>query len=84
MAPEAALRTVHRRRLEANPDERARLLNEMESQAGPFQAAMNGAVDDIIEPHEARKYLITCLETVRGQRSDFVGRHLLQTWPTGF
>jgi len=87
MTPEAALRTAYTERIASAADregETKKVLAELESQAGPFQAAMNGAVDDIIEPGEVRKYLITCLETMRGQRGDFIGRHLMQTWPTGF
>lgn len=87
MSPEAALHTLYRNRVESAVEpmaERDRVLTELEAQSGPFQAAMNGAVDDIIEPRDARKYLISCLEMVRGQRGDFVSRKLLQTWPTGF
>lgn len=87
MTPEAALRTLYKDRIDSSSHKEAeaeKVLRELESEAGPFQAAMNGAVDDIIEPTETRKYLITCLETLRGQRGDFIGRHLMQIWPTGF
>jgi len=87
MTPEAALKTLYKRRIDAaaQPEAEAeKVLKELEAQAGPFQAAMNGAVDDIVEPQDARKYLITCLETLRGQRGDFIGQHFIQIWPTGF
>jgi acetyl-CoA carboxylase carboxyltransferase component len=87
MTPEAALRTHYKSRVDAaaQPEAEAqKVLRELEALAGPFQAAMNGAVDDIVEPQEVRQYLVTCLETLRGQRGDFIGRHLMQIWPTGF
>lgn len=87
MSPEAELRTAFRSQIEAAPDpqaERDRRLAEMRANAGPFQAAMSGMVDDIIEPQDIRKYLATRLAILRDQRGHFLGRKLLQTWPTGF
>ncbi|MEE8353159.1 MAG: carboxyl transferase domain-containing protein [Dehalococcoidales bacterium] len=87
MSDEAAMRTVHKSRLEAAADpaaERDRILDEIEENAGPFQAAMNGMVDDIIQPQDVRRYLITRLEVLRERRGDFISSKLLQTWPTGF
>jgi len=87
MSPEAALATTHRQRLEKAADpaaERGRILKELQADSGPFQAAMNGALDEIIEPAEARKYLAGCLDSLRGQRGSFVGQHLMQNWPSGF
>jgi acetyl-CoA carboxylase carboxyltransferase component len=87
MAPEAALQTTHHSRIEAAADQQAEkeaVLREMEAEAGPFRAAMNGAVDDIIEPQNTRRQLITYLQVLREQRGSFIGHKLMQTWPTGF
>jgi acetyl-CoA carboxylase carboxyltransferase component len=87
MSDAAALLTVHRKRIETAADpaaERAKVLAELEEQAGPFQAAMNGLVDDIIEPQDARSYLIRRLDLLRDRRGDFISAKLLQSWPTGF
>ena len=87
VSPEMALNTLYRDRIESakKPEnERAKVIKELKSQGGPFQAAMAGQIDDIIEPQDARKYVINCLDILRGQRGDFISQKLLQTWPTGF
>jgi acetyl-CoA carboxylase carboxyltransferase component len=87
MSPEVAIATLYKDRIESAHDqqaERDKVLKELESQGGPFQAAMTGSVDDIIEPRDTRKYLIDRLDVLRGQRGNFISRKLLQTWPTGF
>jgi acetyl-CoA carboxylase carboxyltransferase component len=87
MSDAAALLTVHRKRIETAADpaaERTKVLGELEEQAGPFQAAMNGLVDDIIEPQDVRSYLIRRLDLLRDRRGDFISAKLLQSWPTGF
>ncbi len=63
---------------------RERILKEIPSWDGHFRAAVSGLVDDMIEPRDTRKYLIDCLEIVRGRRRNFIGQKLMQTWPTGF
>ena len=78
----AALTTADIRLM--SPEVAMAVAKESEAQGGPFQAAMAGSIDDIIEPRDIRKYLIDCLDVLRGQRGNFVSRHLLQTWPTGF
>ena len=86
MPPEAELRTVHKGRIEAAsnpPAERDMILNELQEQASPFQAAMTGSFDDVIEPQDVREYLITRLELLRDRRGSFISHKLLQTWPTG-
>jgi acetyl-CoA carboxylase carboxyltransferase component len=87
VSPEMAVHTLYRSRIESakNPEtERAKVIKELQSQGGPFQAAMAGSIDDIIEPQDTRKYIINCLDVLRGQRGNFISQKLLQTWPTGF
>jgi len=87
MSPGAMLHTLYKNRIESAEEpaiERDRVLEELNARGGPFQAAMNGTIDDIIEPQDVRKYLISYLEIIRSQRGNFISKKLLQTWPTGF
>lgn len=87
VSPEMAIRALYKNRIEAAKDpqkERDKVIKELQSQGGPFQAAMAGSIDDIIEPQDTRKYIINCLDILRGQRGNFISQKLLQTWPTGF
>jgi len=87
MSPEAAVATVYAQRIASAPDpkaERQKVLQELLEQSGPFQAAMGNVIDEVIEPCDARSFLIACLENIRGQRGNFIGQHLMQIWPTGF
>ncbi len=87
MSPQAATMTVHRERISTARDsrvERDRVMAELRAEGGPFEAAMAGLVDDVIDPRDCRRYVITCLDMLRGQRGDFISARRLQTWPTGF
>ncbi len=87
MSPDAAISTIYKKRIESVVDpkaEKEKVLKELEEQSEPFQAAMNSVIDEIIEPRDARKFLITCLNNIRGQRGNFIGQKLMQLWPTGF
>jgi len=87
MSPEVALNTVYKQRIQSasNPQaEKVVVIKELEQQSGPFHAAMNSVIDEIIEAADTRSFLINCLENVRGQRGSFIGQKNLQLWPTGF
>jgi len=87
MSPEAALKTIFKQRIQSanEPEaEKAAIVKELEEQSGPFQAAMGSVIDEIIEASDARKFLIDCLENVRGQKGNFLSQKNLQLWPTGF
>jgi acetyl-CoA carboxylase carboxyltransferase component len=43
-----------------------------------------GMLDDVIEPQDTRKYIINCLDIMRGARGNFLSKKRLQDWPTGF
>ena len=87
MSPEAAANVVYLNRIESAEDpeaERAKLIAEMAYQNSPWPAASVGLLDDVIDPRDTRKYIIDCLETLRGCKGNFITDHKLQAWPTGF
>ena len=87
MSPEAAANVVYFNRIEEAEDpeaEREKLIKEMEYGSAPWQAAAAGLLDDVIDPCDTRKYIIDCLDILRGQRGDFISKKYLQLWPTGF
>jgi acetyl-CoA carboxylase carboxyltransferase component len=87
MSPEAAANVVFLRRIEEakKPEaERAKLIEEMQYTQTPWEAAAKGVLDDVIDPRDTRKYIIDCLNIIRGARGDFISQKRLQAWPTGF
>ena len=87
MSPESAANVVYRDRIQAaeDPDaERAKLIKEMEYGNAPWEAASVGLLEDVIDPHDMRKYIIDCLEIMHGRKGGFISKKPLQSWPTGF
>ena len=87
MSPEAAANVVYLNRIEQAEDpeaERAKLIQEMEYASAPWPAAAVGLLDDVIDPRDTRKYIIDCLDILRGCKGDFISEKKLQAWPTGF
>ena len=87
MSPEAAANTAFLRRIEAAEDpeaERENLIKEMAFESAPWRAVARGVLDDVIDPRDTRKYIIDCLDIIRGARGNFISKKLLQSWPTGF
>jgi acetyl-CoA carboxylase carboxyltransferase component len=72
MAAEGAVPLIFREQLAAAADpsaERARLIEEYRSKlANPYVAAARGYVDDVIEPRQTRRKLISALEMLRTKR----------------
>ncbi|MFL5762128.1 MAG: acyl-CoA carboxylase subunit beta [Thermomicrobiales bacterium] len=72
MGPDAAVGLIFRRDIAeaADPEERRNaLVSEYEDLfASPYQAASRGYIDDVIEPHETRSWLIRALEIARTKR----------------
>ncbi|MBW2090589.1 MAG: methylmalonyl-CoA decarboxylase, partial [Deltaproteobacteria bacterium] len=87
MSPEAAANVVWGREI-ANADdpvaERKKLIKEMEYGSEPWEAAATGWLDDVLDPRDARKYIIDCLEIMHNRKNGFISDKLLQNWPTGF
>ena len=87
MSPEAAANVVFLRKIEAAEDpeaEREKLIREMKYGSAPWEAAAKGVLDDVIDPRDTRRYIIDCLDIIRGARGDFISKKRLQSWPTGF
>ncbi len=83
MAPEAGIRTVHRRRMEAvlaerGPAARDALVDELTADwmadSEPWEAAAHLSVDDVIEPAATRDVIARALELAWGSRDTRVVR----------
>jgi propionyl-CoA carboxylase beta chain len=72
MGPEGAVNILYRQKLEQAKDaevERERLVDEYnETYANPFIAAGLGYLDDVIEPAETRRHLITALANLANKK----------------
>lgn len=69
MGPEGAVNILYRKQISEAEDpaaERARLIDEYRRRfLTPYMAASTGAIDDVIEPRETRKRVITALAALR-------------------
>ncbi|MGH2368097.1 MAG: carboxyl transferase domain-containing protein, partial [Chloroflexota bacterium] len=72
MGPEGAVPLIHREEIERSDDPeatRARLIEEYRQRfAHPYIAAARGYVDDVIEPRQTRRKLISALEMLKNKR----------------
>lgn len=85
MAPEAGIRTVHRRRMEAVAAEQgaeardrlvAELTDEWQAESEPWEAAAHLSLDDVIEPGQTRDVIARALDLAWGSRE----RRVVRTW----
>jgi len=87
MSPEAAANVVYLRKIEEAEDpeaEREKYIQQMRYQSAPWPAAAVGLIDDALDPRDTRKYIIDCLDILRGCKGNFISEKYLQRWPTGF
>jgi acetyl-CoA carboxylase carboxyltransferase component len=87
MSPEAATNVVFFNMIKEAEDpeaERQKLIQQMEYAGAPWDAAAKGVLDDVIDPRDTRKYIVDCLDIMRGARGNFLSKHCLQNWPTGY
>jgi propionyl-CoA carboxylase beta subunit len=72
MGPDGAVNILYRKELgetaDADAFRAARVAEFREKFANPYVAAARGYVDDVIEPRETRRRLVTALETLRTKR----------------
>jgi propionyl-CoA carboxylase beta chain len=72
MGPEGAVNILYKRELEAADDPAAakaeRVAEFREKFANPFVAAARGFVDEVIQPRQTRRKLITALRNLEGKR----------------
>jgi acetyl-CoA carboxylase carboxyltransferase component len=85
MAPEAGIRTVHRRKMEAIAAEQgteardklvAELTADWMAESEPWEAAAHLSFDDVIEPAATRAIIARALELAWGSRD----RRVVRTW----
>jgi acetyl-CoA carboxylase carboxyltransferase component len=78
MGPQGAVEVVHRRELARSEDpvqRRQELVDEyIDRYANPYIAAERGFVDDVIDPADTRKILISSLEMLRTKREELPRR----------
>ncbi|MBU2648625.1 carboxyl transferase [bacterium] len=86
MGPEVATNVVFGAKIMAseNPEAmRAQAIAELKLASAPWRAAGLGLIDDVINPLETRKIIITSLALARG-RNGGLSERLLANWPTTF
>jgi acetyl-CoA carboxylase carboxyltransferase component len=78
MGPQGAVEIVYRRELQQAADpisRRAELVNEYtERYANPYAAAERGIIDDVIDPAETRRKIVSGLAMLRTKREDLPRR----------
>ena len=78
MGPQGAVEVVHRRELAKAEDpmrRRQELVDEyIDRYANPYIAAERGFVDDVIDPADTRKILISSFEMLRTKREELPRR----------
>jgi acetyl-CoA carboxylase carboxyltransferase component len=78
MGPQGAVEIIHRRELASAPDpvaRRAELVEEYtERFANPYIAAERGFVDDVIDPTDTRRVLVSSLEMLSTKREELPRR----------
>lgn len=88
MSPEVAVNVVYGRKLDAAADaaaERERLLAEMKEINGPWDAAGEFLIHDVIDPADTRSALSRALARARGPHGDGGrSRRRLASWPAGY
>lgn len=69
MEPEAAINIMYSDEIKSNDiDIDSKIQEYRQNQSSPYTAAKRGYVDDIIEPAETRKYIISALEMLESKR----------------
>lgn len=83
--PEVGINVVYGRELaraEDPKEARRQLLEHWSFDSSPYKAAAKNLIDDVIQPHETRKFLCQSLEYLLTSKREKSER-LLATWPTG-
>ncbi|HAA94010.1 MAG TPA: methylmalonyl-CoA carboxyltransferase, partial [Rhodospirillaceae bacterium] len=82
MDPRFATRIVHG--VKDGEDGYDEALAKIQQDIEPWDMASIYAVQDIIKPEETRDYLIRMLDVYQLRKTNGVGKHLMQTWPTSY
>ncbi len=79
MAPEIAADVV----FGSLPEEQRRqFITEMIKDSGPYPAAGEHFIHDVIDPRDTRDYIVKVLEIVRDSADSGMSQHLLANWPS--
>ena len=84
MGAEPALSVVYNLKREDDPEHYTQLLEQIEKDIEPWDAAGVFGLTDIIEPAETRNYLNRMLDLHSDRNRNEIGRHLLHNWPTTY
>ena len=84
MAPETGINVVYNLRKEDDPERFAEAMKVMGKETEPWAAAGIFNVNDIIEPSKTRDWLINMLAFHYNYRTNGIGQHRMNCWPTSF
>ena len=65
-------------------EEKQKKVEKMIADTSPYPAAGLYWIQDIINPYDTRKYIISVLDIVRDSESQGMSKHLLANWPKKF
>jgi len=65
-------------------EERQKNVEKMMADTSPYPAAGSYWIQDIINPYDTRKYIISVLDIVRDSQNQGMSKHLLANWPKKF
>jgi acetyl-CoA carboxylase carboxyltransferase component len=65
-------------------EERQKKVEKLIADTSPYPAAGSYWIQDIINPYDTRKYIISVLDIVRDSENQGMSRHLLANWPKKF
>ena len=84
MDPRPGINVVYNMKEEDDPEAFQRMLDRMNKNTEPWDAAGIFGVNEIVHPEETRDFLIRMLGLHRNRPSSGIGRHLLHAWPTSY
>lgn len=84
MDPGSAVGIVHGISPESDAEKYNELLQEMQKGTSAYDSAAVYNIQNVIEPHETRDYLIRTLNIHQLRLSNGVGEHILSVWPTTY
>lgn len=65
-------------------EERREMVEKMQSDTSPYPAAGSYWLQDVINPYDTRKYLISVLDIIKDSETKGMSKHLLGNWPKKF
>lgn len=84
MDPRSAVGVVYGIDPDEQPDEYQARYEEMAKETTAYDVARVYGVHDVIDPVDTRAFIVDALEVNALRRTNGVGEHLLQNWPTSY